>query len=347
MDENIQDFPESPFEPGHPVSPDKFKGRKKDINKISRYLPKVKNQGVPFHFFITGKRGMGKTSFVKYLANEICDKYDLTPVYINNDGISSLDEFIVRLIEALLKEFHEKSIGEQLFKFVSEYVEGFNVNGTGMKLREYNPDKLITHIKNDFPEFLIKISENLTDNNKGAFIFIDDLNGLSDNLEFASWYKRSFDTLNFADERIPIAFCLVSYPEEFNNLADINPSFTRIFERIIIDHIDDEDIEEFFETVFNDPQTQFYISKCKYCGRIFIKFENKTGYCREACRTWAVREQKAKYQQKRRKLINDGELISNELREPGTTFLSQHALSDFGLEERTVKRELKRIGVKI
>ena len=233
MDENIQDFPESPFEPGHPVSPDKFKGRKKDINKISRYLPKVKNQGVPFHFFITGKRGMGKTSFVKYLANEICDKYDLTPVYINNDGISSLDEFIVRLIEALLKEFHEKSIGEQLFKFVSEYVEGFNVNGTGMKLREYNHDKLITHIKNDFPEFLIKISENLTDNNKGAFIFIDDLNGLSDNLEFASWYKRSFDTLNFADERIPIAFCLVSYPEEFNNLADINPSFTRIFERII------------------------------------------------------------------------------------------------------------------
>ena len=43
-------------------------------------------------------------------------------------------------------------------------------------------------------------------------------------------------------------------------------------------------------------------------------------YCREACRFWAIREQKAKYQQKRRKLINDGEL--------------------------TVKRELKRIGVK-
>lgn len=63
-------------------------------------------------------------------------------------------------------------------------------------------------------------------------------------------------------------------------------------------------------------------------------------YYGEACRIWAIREQKAKYQQKCRKLIN------NELREPGTTFLSQHALSDFGLEERTVKRELKRIGVK-
>lgn len=96
----------------------------------------------------------------------------------------------------------------------------------------------------------------------------------------------------------------------------------------------------------NDPQTQFYISKCKYCGRIFIKFENKTGYCREACRTWALKEQKAQYQRKRRLSIKNGELISNETREPGTTFLSQHALSDFGMEEKTVKRELKRIGVK-
>ena len=107
---NIQDFPKSPFEPGHPVSPVNFKGRKKDMDKISRQLPKVKNKGVPAHFFITGKREMNKTSFVKYFSNEICDKYDLTPVYVNNDGIKSLDEFIVRLIEALLKQFHKKNL---------------------------------------------------------------------------------------------------------------------------------------------------------------------------------------------------------------------------------------------
>lgn len=264
MEGNIQDFPESPFEPGHPVSPSNFKGRKKDINKISRRLPKVKNQGVPVHFFITGKRGMGKTSFVKYLSNEICNKYDLTPIYINNDGIDSLNEFILRLIESLVKEFHEKSVGEQLFKFISEHVEEFNVNGAGLKLREYDSDKLINNIKDDFPKFLIKISEGLTNNNKGAFIFIDDINGLSNNPDFASWYKRSFDTLNVADEKIPIAFCLVSYPEEFNKLAEINPSFTRIFERIIIDHIDNKDIEDFFKTVFNSQDIIFENDRSLY-----------------------------------------------------------------------------------
>lgn len=95
----------------------------------------------------------------------------------------------------------------------------------------------------------------------------------------------------------------------------------------------------------NDPQTRFYISKCKYCGRIFIKFENKTCYCREACRTWAVREQKAKYQQKRRKLINDGELISNENNKLGTSYLSKHRNSNFNKELVSIRREAKRIGV--
>lgn len=95
----------------------------------------------------------------------------------------------------------------------------------------------------------------------------------------------------------------------------------------------------------NDPQTRFYISHCKYCGQPFIKTHNRIMYCSNECRGYALKEQKAIYQQKRRLLIKNGELISNENRELGTTFLSQHALDDFGLEERTVKRELKRIGV--
>ena len=42
MDENIQDFPESPFEPWRPVSPDKFKGRKKTLVKSLDIYQKLK-----------------------------------------------------------------------------------------------------------------------------------------------------------------------------------------------------------------------------------------------------------------------------------------------------------------
>lgn len=252
-----QDFPESPFEPGHPASPDNFKGRTEDITKIKRYLPKVKNQGIPQHFFITGKRGMGKTSFVKYISEKVCNVYGFIPIYLNNDGIESLDEFLIRLIEVLINEFNNENIGTKLFKFVSTYIEGINIKGTGVKLREFNYTPLINQVKNDFSEFLIKISNDLLEKEQGIFIFIDDINGLSNNPQFASWYKRSFDTLNLANKKIPIVFCLVSYPEEFNNLSIINPSFTRIFEKINIDHIDDNDIYDFFKSVFEDKGFRF------------------------------------------------------------------------------------------
>ena len=186
----MQDFSDNSFKS------DKFESFK-GINKITRQLPKVKNKGVPAHFFITGK--IDKTSFVEYLS-KICDKYGLTLVYVDNKGIKSLDGFLTSLIEVLLK--------------------------TDKKHIDLNI------IKHNFPEFLINISKEL---NTPAFIFIEDINDLSENSDFASWYKRSFDTLDVINKRIPIVFCLVASFEKFNSLMEINPSFTRIFERIIFD----------------------------------------------------------------------------------------------------------------
>lgn len=59
----------------------------------------------------------------------------------------------------------------------------------------------------------------------------------------------------------------------------------------------------------DNPQTIFYISYCKYCGRPFIKTHNRIMYCSSECKCYALKEQKAIYQQKRRLLIKNGEII--------------------------------------
>lgn len=46
---------ESPFQPGHPVSPYYFKGRTKIVKKILRYLNKAEKGDVQ-HYFITGEK---------------------------------------------------------------------------------------------------------------------------------------------------------------------------------------------------------------------------------------------------------------------------------------------------
>lgn len=56
-------------------------------------------------------------------------------------------------------------------------------------------------------------------------------------------------------------------------------------------------------------------------------------------------ESKAKYQRKRRKLINNGVLISNENKQVGTTFLSKHAHLDYKKEYKSINNEMKRLGL--
>lgn len=65
-------------------------------------------------------------------------------------------------------------------------------------------------------------------------------------------------------------------------------------------------------------QTTFYTSKCNYCGKTFIKFQNKTLYCSTECKYRSTQDNKAAYQRKRRKQIREGHLISNENQKLGT-----------------------------
>ena len=249
-----KEFPDSPFEPGHPVSPDKFKGRKKDILKMIRYLPKVINKGIPEHFFITGKRGMGKTSFVKYIGNFAEDNYQMVHIYVNNEGSNTLDDLIQNLVEKMFKEFNKETWGKKIINSFVDNIDEINIKGVGISLK--NKPDLVGNIKNNFADFLINACKELKDK-KGIFIVIDDINGLSDTPDFANWYKGLFETLYFDEEVIPVSFSLVSYQDKFEKLCDQNLSFARIFNLIEIDHLDDEDIKEFYLDTFNEFNIKF------------------------------------------------------------------------------------------
>ena len=92
--------------------------------------------------------------------------------------------------------------------------------GNGFSLKKQ--ETLIHDIKINFSQLLIEICENFE--NRGIFFIIDDINGLSDNIEFTNWYKSLFETIQFNEYYIPAAFALISYPEEFDNLCSLmNP----------------------------------------------------------------------------------------------------------------------------
>lgn len=88
------------------------------------------------------------------------------------------------------------------------------------------------------------------------------------------------------------------------------------------------------------------ISLCKYCGEPFQQTHGNQKYCNDTCRKYAILEQKAKYQRKRRKLINEHVLITNENEKLGTGFLSPHKQPNDLEEYKAIKKEMKRLGIK-
>ena len=247
-------FPDSPFEPGRPVSPKKFKGRLMDVHKILRVIPRTIRDGMPEHFFITGKKGMGKTSFVKFVARQAEDNFQMITVYLNNEGGTTLDELIMRLLEALFREIYKESWGEKVIKLFVDNIKEIKLGGSGFSLKD-NP-KIVENIKKNFVEFMITLCDNLKDK-KGVFIVIDDINGLSDNIEFTNWYKGVMETLLFHEYDVPAIFTLISYPYEFDNLVNINESFARMFQPIEIDNLDNKDITDFFVSSFENSGITF------------------------------------------------------------------------------------------
>lgn len=107
-------FPDSPFEPWRPASPENFKGRIEDRDKILRRIPHVIKHGRSEHFFISGKRGMGKTSFINYVSRIAEDDYNMIPIHINNSGGKTVDELIQKLLDTLMREFKKEYLGKKL-----------------------------------------------------------------------------------------------------------------------------------------------------------------------------------------------------------------------------------------
>ena len=189
--QNIEETPDNPFLAGHPIEPDNFFGRKEDVNKITRYFPRVIKNGLPEHFFIIGKKGMGKTSFVKYMAQIVEEDYNMFSLYVNIGGTNSVVELIAKLLDELFEKFSKTAEGK---KYVDSFFNRFEKVSFGISFNKQ--PEIVMNVKDHFIEFLKDIHNHLDDYD-GIYIIIDDINGLSETPEFVNWYKALFETLDF------------------------------------------------------------------------------------------------------------------------------------------------------
>ncbi|WP_407381787.1 AAA family ATPase [Methanobrevibacter sp.] len=248
---------ESPFQPGIPVSPDKFRGRQETIKKILRYVNPAIN-GKTQHFFLTGKRRMGKTSVADFVKDFVGYKKNMIGVYVSNKGNNSIEILTTWIIEALINELPQKSGVERLKDWFGDHIESIEIKGTKIKFKV--DDELTRSFKDYFQDYINEIYDEIKEETEGILIIIDDINGLSDSREFADWYKKLADTLAVNNNySLPVYFLLAGYPEKFNALVAYEESFGSIFHHDFIDCLSDDEVIDFFKDTFN--QVGMEISK--------------------------------------------------------------------------------------
>ena len=135
------------------------------------------------------KKDSDKVAIIEYLQEFIKDR--MIGVYISNKGNSSLEI----LVENILNSFGVTEFRDVVDNFL------FYLNG---------------------------IYEEL-ETNKGIFLIIDDVDGLSKSDEFVNWYKRFADSIEMRDYHIPLYILLIGSRDKFIIFVNQDDSFARIF----------------------------------------------------------------------------------------------------------------------
>ncbi|RAP43572.1 MAG: hypothetical protein BZ136_09550 [Methanosphaera sp. rholeuAM74] len=242
-----EELSHSPFQPNDPVNPKKFKGRQEIIKQIDRYIPNARN-GIVQHFYLTGKRGMGKTSLANYLLDNYERNHNTIGVHVVNDGIHDIESLLTSIVEILLNKNKTETWYNKLYDGLKDEVKSIGILGNSI---EFRPKKeTVEMLRTHFATFLRELSE---ESKQNFIIVIDDVNGLSQTKEFANWYKSLADTLALKDYygKTRVAFILTSYPDKLTLLHNHNPSFTRIFHQYNLPELTTEEIREFYIDNFN------------------------------------------------------------------------------------------------
>jgi AAA+ ATPase superfamily predicted ATPase len=238
---------ESPFTPGRPVPIEYFVARIKEIERLNRAIVQT-SSGRNENFFITGERGIGKSSlagFIRYVAEK---EYNLIGCHCPLGGIKDLEGMVGRIFPRLLEQVTDKSLYERLKEIFSKYIKGITLFGLSV---EFTDDRSELHtLLNNFLPALREIHKTIKDNKKGIILILDDLNGISDIPEFSQFLKSFVDELAVSYNPIPILLILVGITERREDMIKHQPSVGRIFDIVDLAPMNRNESEEFFNKTF-------------------------------------------------------------------------------------------------
>jgi AAA+ ATPase superfamily predicted ATPase len=235
----------SPFTPGVPVPIEFFIGREKEITEVVTHVAKSASMKTLERIFITGERGIGKSSLCRMALRIAEEKHEVIGLHVFLGGVTSLEEMVRRVFERLLQESRDRNWFDGVKGFLGNHVKEVGLFGVSLAFEASERD--LSQAVSDFGPTLRKLMSRIGQHRKGLVIVLDDLNGLAASGAFANWLKSLVDEIATAREAMPLTLILAGLPDRRRQLLDRQPSLDRVFDLITIRPFNEAETRQFYE----------------------------------------------------------------------------------------------------
>ncbi len=237
----------SPFTPGQPVPIEFFVGRIKEIEHLrSMVLASVKGR---FKIgFVTGERGIGKTSLVSFVRHLAEKQEQVAGAHVFLGGAKDVPDMIRRTLDRLLKENLDKPWYSKLRNFFGKHISEIGLFGISVELRLTQDD--LQQLTHEFVPTIRHLLTKLKGDRKAFLLILDDINGLATSAEFANWLKSTVDEIATGLGGLNLCMLIVGVEERRQDLLTLQPSLDRVFDLTEIRPWDDTETSKFFTETF-------------------------------------------------------------------------------------------------
>jgi len=199
----------SPFTPGIPVPIDYFIGRTREIERINRAIVQT-SVGRNENLFLTGERGIGKSSLVvitRYIAEE---KYQFVGAHCYVGGARNVSDVCRIVLTKMLQAMPDKGLFDKARTVVGKYIKGIQLGvfGVGRNIEFTDDQKILEDLPLNFLSTIRGIFETIKEDKTGLLLILDDLNRMSNVPEFSYFLKSFVDEIASSQKPLPILLIL-------------------------------------------------------------------------------------------------------------------------------------------
>ena len=225
-----------------------FVGRIREVERL-RSMVKAGTQGKFRIGFVSGERGIGKSSLASFVRHLSEHESQVAGCHVFLGGVEDLNEMLRRTFDRLLKESMDKPWHEQIRNFFGNHVRQVGLFGVTLELNLQDSDW--STLAHDFVPTVSRLLNEIKDKKRALFLILDDINGLAGSEVFANWLKSTVDEISTSRRKIPLCILVVGLEERRQELVSRQPSLARVFELIDIAPWSDDEATHFYRSSFD------------------------------------------------------------------------------------------------